>query len=260
MADNAPDNEPSITLPGVGRVPRTAAIVAIVGILAVLGYVVYKQRKNAASTAVNAAAAQQAADIATTPDTTLQEGATGNSNVSVGSVNNQPSTNAEWTQAAASIMTTTYGYDGPTVLSALALYLNHQPLTNAQVDIVDIARGLVGDPPVGGPYPIITTGGNTGGTGGTSAPTSAPGGLFLRNATTSSVEVHWNAVPNAQFYQVAFRNNSNQQNAWQSAPQIAATSMTVGGLARHTNWEFIVRAGNGGGWGPYTHAVFANTV
>lgn len=77
-------------------------------------------------------------------------------------------TNAEWTTAAVEAMAA-LSYDGATVAAALGKYLAKQALTPAQAEMVTTARGLVGEPPVGGPYAIIYAPG-----GGTTPPTTTP--------------------------------------------------------------------------------------
>jgi PASTA domain len=80
-----------------------------------------------------------------------------------------PTTNAEWSTVATNDLVEE-GYSANTVAGALGPYLQGQPLTSAQVGIVQAALAYAGNPPVPGAngYPPAyntqgTTGGGTGG-------------------------------------------------------------------------------------------------
>jgi hypothetical protein len=79
-----------------------------------------------------------------------------------------PTTNPEWVTAATSELVNE-GYSGQTVSAALGAYILGQPLTSAQITIVQSAIGLAGDPPQSGtngyPPAYKTTSGTTGGQG-----------------------------------------------------------------------------------------------
>lgn len=57
-----------------------------------------------------------------------------------------PSTNAQWTQDAISILSSE-GYNSVTVQTALGAWLNNQQITNNQEQIVSAAIGALGEPP-----------------------------------------------------------------------------------------------------------------
>jgi hypothetical protein len=74
-------------------------------------------------------------------------------------------TNAQWDQAAITQLQND-GYDPATISGALGAYLNGQPVSSSQVNIVDAAIGIEGYPPVAGSSgypPAIKTGGTPGG-------------------------------------------------------------------------------------------------
>lgn len=73
-------------------------------------------------------------------------------------------TNPEWYVAAVEYLSTTGGYDFTTVTLTLGKFLARRQLTEAEANIVQAAKGAVGEPPQGGPWPIIRV----------SVPTGAP--------------------------------------------------------------------------------------
>lgn len=82
----------------------------------------------------------------------------------------QATTNAQWVQAALTVLTQSGGYDTSTVLTALGLYTTGQPLTASQEQVVTSAIAAEGYPPVEGPggFPpaMKSTTVNTGGSSG----------------------------------------------------------------------------------------------
>lgn len=150
-----------VKVPGLGQTKKTWVIV---GITAAGGFVAYRwwQSRSGASTA---AAATTAVVDPNNPGTgnvaaTAQNApASTDSTLSVG-VSAPPFTdNASWTQAAVNYLSG-IGYDPSTVAQALGLFLGRQPLTSDQQNIVRAAEGIEGLPPVGGPYPILSSQGN----------------------------------------------------------------------------------------------------
>jgi hypothetical protein len=63
-------------------------------------------------------------------------------------------TNSEWTIAATQYLTDV-GWDGILILTTLGKFLARRPLTEAEANLVQAAKGAVGEPPQGGPWPII---------------------------------------------------------------------------------------------------------
>lgn len=132
--------------------PMNKDMMLVVGALAagIVGFAWWRNRS--ASAATDAATA--ATDAALTPATDFDPSPSEDSTVS-SDTSTTPSTNAEWTQQAISYLSS-IGFDPGAVATALGLYLARQPLTADQQAIVNDARAAIGDPPVGGPYPIVT--------------------------------------------------------------------------------------------------------
>lgn len=72
-----------------------------------------------------------------------------------GTTTEQPATNDQWTSLAVERLVN-QGWEGMAVQSALGKFLGRQPLSSAEADIVRAALAVAGQPPVGGPFSVIT--------------------------------------------------------------------------------------------------------
>lgn len=135
-------------------------------------------------------------------------------------------TNAEWTQYAAARLSQSDRWDYADIVVALGKYLAGAPLDSVQVQIVQAAIGLAGNPPVGN-HPVI------------SAPSSsvglpAPSGLRASGVTHEYVLLDWNSVAGASKYVV--RRDGTQ------IELSGDTQMGVRGLKPSTTYAFTVTA------------------
>jgi hypothetical protein len=64
-------------------------------------------------------------------------------------------TNTEWYTAAVDYLSSTGGYDFTFTTITLGKFLARRQLTDAESNLVQAAKGAVGEPPQGGPWPII---------------------------------------------------------------------------------------------------------
>jgi hypothetical protein len=135
----------------LGPMNRQMITIVIAISVGIVGFAFWRNRS--AGTAA-AAAAQSATDAALTPATDFTPAPTGDSTVS-SDTSTQPSTNAQWTQQAISYLSSV-GFDPSAVATALGLYLARQPVTSDQAAIINDARASTGEPPTGGPYPLVT--------------------------------------------------------------------------------------------------------
>ncbi len=94
----------------------------------------------------------------------------------------------------------------------------------------------------------------SGGGGGGTTTLAAPTGVATSNATTSSMQISWNAVSGADSYNV-YRNN-NKTNAL----PVSATSYTDTGLAAATAYSWTVRAADANGVEGATSTAAAGTT
>lgn len=154
MSDTA-----TIDVPGIGRTKSIYVYTAGALTLGVIGYAWWSRR--------NQAPAQDPTALLSDPALSQDSGGTTTPGI-VTSIDTStpdpnslpPTTNEQWAQRATEILTTTLGYDAQTVGLALGLYLSRQALTADQANIVRVAWGQLGRPPIGD-FPILTTGGGT---------------------------------------------------------------------------------------------------
>jgi hypothetical protein len=64
-------------------------------------------------------------------------------------------TNAEWYTAAVEYLVGTGGFEFAFTTITLGKFLARQALTQSEANLVQAAKGAVGEPPLGGPWPII---------------------------------------------------------------------------------------------------------
>jgi hypothetical protein len=163
-------------------------------------------------------------------------------------------TNAQWSQAAEAYLTNTVSADPATVAAALGKYITGQPVTEAQVSVIEQAIAFGGQPPVEGPggYPPsfhpASSGGGTGtpGTGKPPAPPKTAPDPVSVSAGNGAVLFSWPAVGGAAKYQVDVTGTKNSQLA---SPTVTATHASINLPAGEHLVK--VRAGNAAGWGPY---------
>lgn len=140
--------------------PKKAAVVVGAGAAVFVGYMYWKSSTGAAPAVVD-----PTADIGAT-DYVSPLGSTG-TNSTLNQDSTDPDaidTNAKWTQQVVELLSQS-GWDSAVVTVAIGKWLNFEGLTPNEHTIVVAAKGVAGDPPVGGPYPLKdalpTTGGTT---------------------------------------------------------------------------------------------------
>lgn len=147
-----------VTLPGVGPVKREWLYAGAALVAGIVGYA-WIRRSRTPPVVLDPNADIGATGYAGTP------GASSSAPVNVDNRDNGAiDTNAKWVQYAAEKLGQ-YGFEPGAVAAALGKWLQRQPLTDAEISMVTSARGVAGDPPTGGPYPVIHA-----------LPTPAPGG------------------------------------------------------------------------------------
>lgn len=191
----------TVTLPGVGRVPRTYLYM---GGAAVLGIGAYAWITRGRDTGGEQAPPDEnvlgydafgnplaepggAADYV--PPTTTDPTGTYTSD------STQVTTNAAWTQAATEYLLS-LGYNPVSVSSALGKFLARQPLGSVEQDITRAALASQGEPPQGSPWVIIPE-------QGAAVAVGAVSNLHQTAATSTSVTLGWGAATNATSYRVS---------------------------------------------------------
>jgi chitodextrinase len=221
-----------ITITKVGSVPKKVIIPVVVAAAAFVGWRYWQARQTAASTDSTVTNGDFGAVDSSIPGVV---GAVSSDNSYGGDTGNTSTTStgkttdAEWTNdvvlAFASAGSTTSGDD---VLQALGLYLNNQPMTDAQKSIVQRAIAVAGYPYGTGAHTIVA-GGNT-------ALTIAPSGLKVTGVTSTTVTLSWSPVAGATGYR-AYRSGVAT-----NVGSSVGTSVTVGGLTPNTSYSFHVAA------------------
>jgi LysM repeat protein len=203
-----------VDLPGVGNVKRQWLYVGGAGLAGILGYAYWRRRGQVAAPAAIDPNSIPATDY-TNPETYTGGNSTGTYDTTGGTV---ISTNDQWTNKALSVLSDS-GFESQFVVTTLGKWLARQPLTPAEIDLVQAAKAAAGDPPVGGPYPIVHATPDSGG-----VPTT-PGGLPLpaTQTTTSHTVVAGETLESI----VAAWTKSNNGGITPSAQQVADNMRTV---------------------------------
>jgi hypothetical protein len=157
-------------------------------------------------------------------------------------------TNNEWFAEAVDRMANG-GWNAQAVQSALGDFLTGQSLTTDEASIVRAAVGAMGGYPPGGPMSIKETPGVT-----DASKLPAPTGLKVTATTATTVDLSWNAVPNAKQYRL-YRSGA----AFNVASSVD-TKAQVAGLTPGTSYTFYVAAGlDGEKFGPRSAGVKTKT-
>ena len=163
----------SVTLPGIGPVKKTTALIGGVGVVAIVATMYIRQKRNAASGAAVPGTDQPIDPVTGYPYGSPQDTAalalqaTGSSTVTgsgggdgVGDTSGNPDTslggipsfrsNAEWAQYVEQYMVNNQGADASTIGNVIGKYLTGQPIPDAQRQIIDTAVGIANYPPISG--------------------------------------------------------------------------------------------------------------
>lgn len=239
----------TINIPKVGPVKRTYVIggVAVVG-----AYVVYRYWLAAQGSAAPAEPGEYQPDTSSVTQSggaPLTSDRTGNTTDTSGT-DGVITTNDQWADRASERLALA-GWEERVVLTALGKFLSRQALTDAEATIVRAATAVTGQPPVGGPYPIVlVTGGNT--TPAKPGVPAAPGGLRAGAIHDDNVVLVWSAVAGASGYDVDLSTKPIK-----SVGQI--TSLRASGLKRQTRYSARIRARNKTGRGPWSPTITFTT-
>lgn len=222
---------PEVDVPVIGRTPKAAVMVGGGVVVGLVVFAYWRQHQQAKAAADQAPVDPGFADVAgggTLP--TVPGSAPGG--YGIGNTGNpaQPegiTTNAQWTQAVRDALAGVY--DDATLVNALGLFLNKQPLSLSDQRIIQAAIAVAGYPPVGDLH-IIASGGGV-------PLLVAPSGLQVSGVTTSSATLSWSGVPGAGAYAVFVGSAKVGQPAGTSfvlsgyGPSTAVGPVTVAGLA-----------------------------
>lgn len=212
----------TMTVPGLGPV-KSEYVWA--GGAAVVGFVGYAWWKNRGSSS-NQPIVLNPNDVV--PATDYKNPGGSSAPVNVDSTGGAITTNAQWTQKATEYLAQ-MGFDPKIIAPALGKFLTRQGLTTAEQDAVRTAIGVVGYPPVGGPYPITPA------TPGTPDPTgSIPRQQVPDNLPADDPDNPWftiSALPNESWEDILIRFYGMDRNN----PEDAARAKELAPIIRNIN-------------------------
>lgn len=156
-------------------------------------------------------------------------------------------TNAAWSQLAlAQLSQSSDRWSYADIAGALGNYLDGQPLSDAQQEIVRAAIAVAGHPPVGNPS--IITGGNT-------TLSVAPTGVAASAITPTSAQINFVPVPGARTY------NVYRSGAASAAGSSNNTPITLSDLTPNTSYSVTVAAvSSAGAVGPKSSPITFKTA
>ena len=230
---------------------KKVVYVAGAGALGVVGYAYWTRRPTGPPTET-----KEIPEPVDVPTDTTDFGVTG------GTTTAQPTNNADWSELAIARLMD-IGLDGPAVSAALGKFLARRPLSVTEAGLVEQAIRAAGQPPIGGPWPIIraTTGGVT--PPPTPTPRPSPGkhppgpvrGL-VGSSSRTTIRWRWQGVPYATHYKVIVEDGSGHDlrnvTTHATSYEVSGTNIRPGHAYR-----IRVRAERSGiGVGPYaTHVT-----
>jgi hypothetical protein len=154
-------------------------------------------------------------------------------------------TNAQWTQYAATQLSQSATWSYTDILTALGNFLAGQPLSTLQQQIVQSAIAVAGYPPVG--THVVVPGGNT-------ALTLAPSGLHVIRRDSQSITIGYTPVAGAAGYRAYRGVGANVGSS-------TGSSIVVAGLKPATAYEINVAGYTAsGGTGPHSKALHTSTL
>jgi hypothetical protein len=181
-----------VDVPGIGNVKKQYVYAGGALVVGIAGYAWFKQRGSSST----AAPVLNPNDVV--PATGFNPAPTGDATQTVDGTAGLITTNAQWTQKATEMMAQ-YGFDPILASTALGKYLTRTGLSPSEIEVVQRAIGLLGYPPVGGPWAIIPGGASAG--GGTM---KRPGNLHV-NKTSGGAQIVWDADAATDQYRVEVR-------------------------------------------------------
>jgi len=154
-------------------------------------------------------------------------------------------TNDQWSQYASTQLEQSETWSYTDIVGALGNYLNNQPLSSTQQQIVQAAIAVAGYPPVG-THTIIP--------GGDTAITVAPTGVTVTSTTSNTAVISFSPVAGAEYYRGYRSGVATNVSSSNGSP------MTIAGLEPNTTYSFWVAAvSKSGALGPNSAKVSGKT-
>jgi hypothetical protein len=137
----------TVKLPAIGPVKKQWVYIGGAVVLGIVGYAWWSRRGTAAPT--GEVLPEDIPQDRLPPPTTV-----GTEEFDTAEVRAIINTNTEWYTSAVEYLSTQGGYDFIFVTTTLGKFLARRPLTQTEANLVQAAKGAVGEPPQGGPWPI----------------------------------------------------------------------------------------------------------
>lgn len=223
----------TVDVPAVGKVKKRYVYIPAGLAAAYVAWRWYQAKQDAADVPAGSDGLYTSDDLSdyglsTTGGGTTVTGNSGNTSTD-GTTDSAIDDNAEWTQRAVERLGNA-GYDSAVVYAALGEFLARRSLDKSEASIARAALAAAGQPPIGGPYPVLEAA--------TTAPAElqAPKNLRVTGVTTTTATLAWDAVPGAGYYR-AYRSGAST-----NVGGTDGTTITVSGLTPNTEYSFQVAA------------------
>lgn len=172
----------TVSVPKVGKVKKSYLYAAGALVVGIVGYAWWTAGSHATAPAP---AIDPETDVGA-PDYRAPGGQS-SAPVAVDGLEGVITTNDQWTRRAVELMSN-IGFDAQFVAGALGKYLGRQPLTGLEKAAVQTARAMVGEPPLGGPYPMTDA-------LPTPSPSGPPATPKTKPASPTGAHVRWGVPP-----------------------------------------------------------------
>lgn len=248
----------TLEVPKIGKLKKDYVIAGVAVVGGVVGYAWWRHRTDSAA-AVPTPAAPTGDYVNPNPGVT-----SGSQNTNAVDPN-VITTNDQWTTHALDQIARYTSYDAQFAAQAIGKWLGHIGLTTEEKLLIITARGLAGEPPVGGPYPMLDA---------LPIPKpspepvpvpvpdhvpGAPTGASARPTSGTTVDIWWQPVAHVRGYTVWLRRKGSND-VWTTVGSTFDTNITARGLTPNTAYETVVRANNEAGYGPYSATVYVTTT
>jgi hypothetical protein len=235
----------TVTVPGIGSVDQKYVYAGGALVLGVVGFAYWRRSQEPA--------APTWADVDPSQMVPGTDHVTpgGSSNIPpVDLTGGKPTTNDQWAQAVTERLGN-IGYTPLFVAEALGAFLARQELDALQAAAILAAKAQLGDPPVGGPWPVRLKGPTSPPPPGTGdpAPLAKLSNLHVTGTGRDWIALSWPPVPGAERYAVEVGGIAGVQHAGYDHVY-GGTSYTIGGRVPGQQYTITVRAQRGDDNGP----------
>lgn len=229
----------TIKLPAIGPVKKTWVYIGGAVIIGIVGYAYWTRAREPA---VEPPTEEESVPADRIPPPTV----VGEQQFDQEGVQAIINTNTEWAAAVLGSLTDT-GWEPVFVVTTIGKFLARRQLTQEEANLIQAAKGFHGEPPQGGPWPIVLT---------TPTPTPTPTtgvpgkpSVSIVKTSRTSVRISWRPVAGATSYEIRRVSGGTADTSWTSVG--TATSHTASAQpTRRTGYSWGVRARNANGVSP----------